>query len=152
MSTPDNEQRGIRASFRRVIRHAGSLTELQKELARTEMKRKMAALGTGAGLAIGAAVVLFFAVAFGLATAAAALALVVDWWLALLIMFVLLLLVTAVLGLVAKRMIKKGTPPVPEQAIEELRLTTADAPGRPCPLTSARTLGSARRSRTSAAN
>jgi hypothetical protein len=35
----------------------------------------------------------------------------------------LLLLVTAVLGLVAVRMIKKGTPPVPEQAIEELRLT-----------------------------
>ena len=123
MSTPDSEQRGIRASFRRVIRHASSLTELQKELARAEMKRKMAALGTGAGLAIGAGVILFFAVAFGLATAAAALALVVDWWLALLIMFVLLLLVTAVLGLVAVRMIKKGTPPVPEQAIEELRLT-----------------------------
>jgi hypothetical protein len=123
MSTPDSEQRGIRASFRRVIRHAGSLTELQKELARAEMKRKMAALGTGAGLAIGAGVILFFAVAFGLATAAAALALVVDWWLALLIMFVLLLLVAAVLGLVAVRMIKKGTPPVPEQAIEELRLT-----------------------------
>ena len=123
MSTPDSEQRGIRASFRRVIGHASSLTELQKELARAEMKRKMAALGTGAGLAIGAGVILFFAVAFGLATAAAALALVVDWWLALLIMFVLLLLVTAVLGLVAVRMIKKGTPPVPEQAIEELRLT-----------------------------
>jgi len=123
VSTPDSEPRGIRASFRRVIRHAGSLTELQKELARAEMKRKMAALGTGAGLAIGAGVILFFAVAFGLATAAAALALVVDWWLALLIMFVLLLLVAAVLGLVAVRMIKKGTPPVPEQAIEELRLT-----------------------------
>jgi membrane protein implicated in regulation of membrane protease activity len=123
VSAPDSEPRGIRASFRRVIRHAGSLTELQKELARTEMKRKMAALGAGAGLAIGAGVILFFAVAFGLATAAAALALVVDWWLALLIMFVLLLLVTAVLGLMAVRMIKKGTPPVPEQAIEELRLT-----------------------------
>jgi membrane protein implicated in regulation of membrane protease activity len=123
VSTPADEQRGIRASFRRVIRHAGSLSELQKELARAEMKRKMAALGAGAGLAIGAGVILFFAVAFGLATAAAALALVVDWWLALLIMFVLLLLVAAVLGLVAVRMIKKGTPPVPDQAIEELRLT-----------------------------
>ena len=123
MSTPASEPRGIRASFRRVIRHAGSLTELQKELARAEMKRKMAALGAGAGLAIFAGVILFFAVAFGLATAAAALALVVDTWLALLIMFVLLLLVALVLGLVAVRMIKKGTPPVPEQAIEELRLT-----------------------------
>ena len=99
------------------------MTELQKELARAEMKRKMAALGAGAGLAIFAGVILFFAVAFGLATAAAALALVVDTWLALLIMFALLLLVALVLGLVAVRMIKKGAPPVPEQAIEELRLT-----------------------------
>jgi len=123
VSTPADEQRGIRASFRRVIRHAGSLSDLQKELARAEMKRKMAALGAGAGLAIVAGVILFFAVAFGLATAAAALALVVDTWLALLIMFVLLLLVAGVLGLVAVRMVKKGTPPVPEQAIEELRLT-----------------------------
>ena len=122
MSTPADEQRGIRASFRRVIRHAGSLSDLQKELARAEMKRKMAALGAGAGWRIGAGVILF-AVAFGLATAAAALALVVDTWLALLIMFVLLLLVAGVLGLVAVRMVKKGTPPVPEQAIEELRLT-----------------------------
>lgn len=83
----------------------------------------MAALGAGAGLAIFAGVILFFAVAFGLATAAAALAIVLDTWLALLIMFVVLLLLALVLALVAVRMVKKGTPPVPEQAIEELRLT-----------------------------
>ena len=65
----------------------------------------------------------FFAVGFLLATIAAALALVVDWWLALLIVFLLLLLLTAILALVAKSMVKKGTPLAPEQAIEEARLT-----------------------------
>jgi hypothetical protein len=123
VSAPATEPRGIRASLRRVIRHAGSLSQLQKELARAEMKRKGAALGAGGALVVAAGVILFFAVAFGLATAAAALALVVDWWLALLIMFVLLLLVTIILVLVGVRLIKKGTPPVPEQALEEIRLT-----------------------------
>jgi hypothetical protein len=123
VSAPATEPRGIRASLRRVIRHAGSLSALQKELARAEMKRKAGALGAGVGLAIFAGVILFFAVAFGLATAAAALAIVLDTWLALLIMFVLLLLLALVLVMVGVRLIKKGTPPVPEQALEEMRLT-----------------------------
>jgi Putative Actinobacterial Holin-X, holin superfamily III len=117
------EERGIRGSLRRVVRHAGSLSQLNKELARAEMKRKAAALGAGTALAIAAGVILFFAVAFGLATAAAALAIVLDLWLALLIMFAALLLLALVLVLVGVQLIKKGTPPVPEQAIEEARLT-----------------------------
>jgi membrane protein implicated in regulation of membrane protease activity len=123
VSAPATDSRGIRASLRRVVRHAGSLTQLQKELARAEMKRKAAALGAGAALAVAAGVILFFAVAFGLATAAAALAIVLDLWLALLIMFAVLLLLALVLALVGVRLIKKGTPPVPEQALEEARLT-----------------------------
>jgi membrane protein implicated in regulation of membrane protease activity len=123
VSAPATEPRGIRGSLRRVIRHAGSLSELQKELARAEMKRKAASLGGGVGLAIAAAVLLFFAVGLGIATAAAALAIVLDLWLALLILFAALLLLALILVLVGVRLIKKGTPQVPEQALEELRLT-----------------------------
>jgi hypothetical protein len=65
----------------------------------------------------------FYAVAFAFATIAAALALVLDWWLALLIVFAILLLLTIVLALVAKSLVQKGTPLAPEQAIEEARLT-----------------------------
>ena len=63
------------------------------------------------------------AVAFAFATIAAALALVVDWWLALLIVFGVLVLLTLILGLLARGVLKKGTPLAPEQAIEEARLT-----------------------------
>lgn len=105
------------------MRHATSVTRLEKELARAELKRKVAALGAGLAVAIAAGVILFFAVAFGLATAAAALTIVLDTWLALLIMFGALLLLAVVLGLVAMQLVKKGTPPVPEQAVEEARLT-----------------------------
>jgi uncharacterized protein YneF (UPF0154 family) len=48
-----------------------------------------------------------------------------PWWLALLIVTVFLLVVTAVLVLVGQRMIKKATPPVPEQAIAEAKLTSS---------------------------
>ena len=45
-------------------------------------------------------------------------------WAALLIVFGALLLVSLVLGSSRLRAIKKGTPPVPEQAVAEAKLTT----------------------------
>jgi membrane protein implicated in regulation of membrane protease activity len=74
---------------------------------------------------VGAAIFGLFALGFALATAAAALALVLDTWLALLIVFGALFLLALVLGLLARGRIKRGTPPVPEQAIEEARRTQA---------------------------
>jgi Na+/H+ antiporter NhaC len=106
-----------------VVAHASSLSQLHKELAAVEMKRKAGMLGAGAGVGIAAAVTAFYATAFAFATIAAALALVVDWWLSLLIVFVILLLLTLILGLVARSLMRKGTPLAPEQAIEEARLT-----------------------------
>jgi hypothetical protein len=49
---------------------------------------------------------------------------VVDVWVALLIVTVGLGLVTAVLGLLARARIKRATPPVPELAIREAKLTS----------------------------
>jgi len=123
VSANATQPRGIRASIRRVVAHARSLSELQKELAALELKQKASSLGAGAALGVAAGIMALYAVGFGLATAAAALALVVDWWLALLIVFAVLVLLTVILGLVAKTMVKKGTPLAPEQAIEEARLT-----------------------------
>ncbi|HXV32436.1 MAG TPA: phage holin family protein, partial [Gaiellaceae bacterium] len=88
-----------------------------------ELKQKAGKLGAGAGLGIAAAVMGFYAVAFAFATIAAALALVVDWWLALLIVFGVLLLLTIIFALVAKTLVTRATPLAPEQAIEEARLT-----------------------------
>lgn len=123
METGAAPPRGIRASVRRVVAHARSISELEKELAGLELKQKAASLGAGAGLGVAAGLMALYAVGFGLATAAVALALVLDLWLALLIVFVLLLVLTVVLGLLAKTMMKKGTPLAPEQAIEEARMT-----------------------------
>jgi Flp pilus assembly protein TadB len=123
VSANETRPKGIRASIRRVIAHAKSISQLEKELATLELKKKTASLGAGAGLGIAAGVAGFFATAFALATIAAALALVVDWWLALLIVFGILFLLTLLLALLAVRFVKKGTPLAPEQAIEEALLT-----------------------------
>jgi uncharacterized membrane protein YqjE len=117
--------RGLGALAKRVAEHASALVRLELELAALELKRKMTALAVGIGLGIGAAVVAVFALGFLFATVAAALATFLSTWLALLIVTVGLFVVTAVLGLWAMAKIKKGTPPVPEQAIHEAKLTTS---------------------------
>jgi hypothetical protein len=124
MPTRETEQRGVGPAAKEVAEHASTLARLELELAAIEIKRKVAALGMGIGLVAGAGVFMLFALGFGLAAGAAALALVVSIWVALLIVFGGLVLFSLVLALVGLSAIKKGTPPVPEQAVKEARLTT----------------------------
>ena len=46
-----------------------------------------------------------------------------DAWLAVLLVTVALFGVAAILGLIARAQIKRATPPLPEQAIREAKLT-----------------------------
>jgi hypothetical protein len=116
---------GVGSAAKEVAEHAGAIARLEAELAKLELKQKVAALGMGAGLGLGAAVCAVFMLGFLLAAIAAALATFLDTWLALLIVTAGLLAIAAILGLLALRSIKRGTPPVPEQAIAEAKLTTA---------------------------
>jgi hypothetical protein len=115
---------GVGAAVKEVAEHASSVVRLEVELAALELRRKVVALGLGIGFAIGAAVLLLFMVGFAYAAAAAALALVVPTWAALLIVTGIILLKVGLLGLLALNRIKKGTPPLPEEAIREAKLTT----------------------------
>jgi hypothetical protein len=114
---------GVGTAAKQVAEHASALARLEMELAQLELKQKVANIGLGAGLLIGAALFGFYALGFAFATAAAALAIVLDLWLALIIVFGGLLLLAAILALVGVNRLKAGTPPVPEQAIEEAKLT-----------------------------
>lgn len=117
------ERPGLGGAAKVVADRARSIVRLEIQLALTEIKAKLAALGIGIGLLAGAALFAFFALAFTLATIAAAIATAVSTWLALLIVTAALFLVVGVLVLVGVKSIQKGTPPVPEQAIEEAKLT-----------------------------
>jgi Putative Actinobacterial Holin-X, holin superfamily III len=124
MPTPETERPGVGPAAKQVAEHASTLARLELELAALELKRKVTALGVGIGLVIGAGLFTLFALGFGLAAGAAGFALVVPTWAALLIVFGALLLVSAILVLIGLKSIRKGTPPVPEQAVTEARLTT----------------------------
>ena len=125
MPTRETDHPGLGASAKEVAEHASSLVRLEMELATLELKRKVTALGIGIGLGVGAAIFALFGLGFTFATIAAALATFLSTWLALLIVALALFGLTAVLGLFALAKIKKGTPPVPEQAIREAKLTTS---------------------------
>jgi membrane protein len=97
------------------------LLSKEMELARTEVGIQVKRAGTGAGL-FGAAAV-FGLLGLGALTACAivALALVIDAWLAALIVGAALLVVAGILALAGRAKVKAVAPPVPERAIGEMK-------------------------------
>jgi uncharacterized membrane protein YqjE len=124
MHTQAEQNGGVGAAAKHVAEHASSLVRLELRLALLEIKKKVAALGLGLALLLVAAIFAFFLLAFTLATITALIALALPVWAALLIMTGVVLGAVATLGLVGLGAVKKGAPPVPEQAIREAKLTT----------------------------
>jgi hypothetical protein len=124
MHTRVEQNGGLGEAAKSVAEHASAIARLEIELATTELKRKVVALGVGIGLAAGAAIFGLFALGFVFATIAATLATFLSTWLALLLVTIFLFVLSGTLGLLGLGRIKKGTPPVPEQAIREAKLTT----------------------------
>ncbi len=115
--------RGIVRQAKQVTATARSLANLIRELAQLEAKRNAAALGKAAGLGIAAGVLVFYAVGFLLAAAAAGLNETLSLWLSLLIVGGVLVLVAVVCVLLARRFARQASPPLPSQAIEEAKRT-----------------------------
>jgi hypothetical protein len=115
---------GLSGATRRVAEHARSIVRLELQLASAEVKRKLQQLGTGLAFSFTAAVLAFLALCFALAGAAAALSLVLPVWASLLIVGGGVLLVGVIFAAVGVVLLRKGSNPVPEQALEEAQLTT----------------------------
>jgi hypothetical protein len=107
-----------------VAEHASAIARLEIELAKMEVSRKLAALGVGIGLLVGAFVVAVYGVGFLFATITAALATFLPFWASLLIVTGFLFLVAGILALIGMKKVQRGTPPVPQQAIDEAKLTS----------------------------
>ena len=91
------------------------------ELLKAELIGKLKALGIGAGLLAGAAVVLLFMIGTLLTAAILALGQVMPGWLAALLVAVFLLIVAGILALIGYRILKRGIPPVPTESIDSLQ-------------------------------
>jgi membrane protein len=123
MRTHATERNGLGGAIGEVTEHARRLARLEAELAATELREKAKRLGAGAGLGLAAALLALYGLGFLLATAAAALALALPTWLALLVVAGALLLLAGAAGALGASLVKRGTPPVPEQAVAEAKRT-----------------------------
>jgi tetrahydromethanopterin S-methyltransferase subunit C len=91
------------------------------ELLKQEMIRKLKALGVGAGLILGAIIVLLGMLGVLLTAAILALSLIMPGWLAALLVAAVLLIIAVILGLIGYRVLKKGIPPLPNETISGLK-------------------------------
>lgn len=98
---------GVVGAAKQVTEHAGTLAKLRLELLRLELKTKATAVGFG----IGAAFVALFGLGFLFATIAVALAIVLDTWLALLIVTLGIFAIAGTLGLLARSGLKSSSGP-----------------------------------------
>ena len=114
---------GLAAAVNDVAEHARTLVRLEGELAALELRQKAATFGAGAAAVAGGILLGLFALGFAFATLAAALATFLPTWLSLLIVTLLLVALAAVSAAIGVRVLRRSTPPVPEQAIVEAKVT-----------------------------
>lgn len=97
------------------------LIRAELRLAQAEMTAKAKHAGIGAGLFGGAGLVALYGVGALIATVILALSLVMDPWLAALIVTVVLFAVAGVAALLGKKQVSEATPPKPEQTIANVQ-------------------------------
>lgn len=105
----------------RASQQISQLVREEMQLARAEMSEKGRRFGMGGGLFGGAGLVAVLALQALVATAIIALALVLPWWAAGLIVTGLLFMIAAILGAAGRKSIRKAGPPKPQETISSVQ-------------------------------
>jgi hypothetical protein len=111
-----------------VTEKASLLVREEIELAKAEVSQKVSKLGKGAGALAAAGALAVFALTFFFHALAWFLNDAFDWttaWPGYLATFAIILALGGILGYLGVRWLKGGSPPTPELAIEEAKLTRA---------------------------
>ena len=124
--TPDQQPSDLARAIQDITEKSQLLVHEEIELAKAEMTEKVTKLVKGAIFGIVAGIFAVFALVYLLHSLSWGLAEVLGTdssiWLGFLITGVLILILGAIAGFIAMRLIKKGSPPKPELAIEEAQL------------------------------
>ena len=115
------DERSLSELSRDLANQTSALAQKEIELAKTELALKGKRLGIGVGAFGAAGLVGLYALAALTAAAILALAIVLDAWLAALIVGAVYGAMAGVLALTGKQKVEEATPPVPEQAIESTK-------------------------------
>ena len=104
-----------------LSREISQLLRDELRLAQLEVTSKAKKAGIGAGMFGAAGIIALYGVGTLIATAVLALALVLDAWLAALIVAVVLLAGAGVAALIGRSSVRGAAPPLPEEAIASTR-------------------------------
>lgn len=115
------DQRSTSELVHDLSEQVSTLVRDELQLAAAEMKDKGKHAGIGAGMFGSAGVLAGYGVLVLIAAAVLALALVLPAWLSALIVGVVLLAIAGALAMAGKSQVKRGTPPVPEQAVHSVQ-------------------------------
>jgi uncharacterized membrane protein YqjE len=128
-STPGSDAT-LGALVNQLTTQVPELIRSELRLAQAEVTEKGKRAGIGIGMFSGAGIMAFFGFGTLLATIILALSLVMDGWLAALIVTVVLFAIAGVLALMGKNKVQEATPLQPERAVKSVKEDIATVKGQ----------------------
>jgi uncharacterized membrane protein YqjE len=116
-----DEDRSVGELVQQLSQQTTTLVRQELRLAQSELQEKGKRVGIGAGMFGGAGVVALYGVGALIAAAIIGIGTLLEPWIAAAIVGVVLLAVAGILALTGKKQVDRGTPPLPEQAIESTK-------------------------------
>ncbi len=116
-----NSDKSLAELLRDLSQQMGSLVRQELDLARSELAAKAKRLALGSTMLGGAGLLTVFALAALVTCAIAGLAEALPVWLAALIVAIVLLVAAGLLGVLGRGDIQRGSPPMPEEAVESTK-------------------------------
>lgn len=116
-----DDDRSVGELVQALSRQTSTLVRQEMALAQSELQEKGKRIGAGAGMFGGAGLVALYGAGALIAAAIIGLGTLVEPWIAAVIVGAVLLAVAGILALTGKKQVDRGTPPLPEQAIESAK-------------------------------
>src|ERR687895_1048449 len=116
-----DDDRSVGELVNQLSQQTSTLIRQELRLAQTELQEKGKRMGIGAGMFGGAGIVVLYGVGALVAAAIIGIGTLLEPWIAAVIVGLALLAVAGILALVGRKQVERGTPPLPQQAIESAK-------------------------------
>jgi uncharacterized membrane protein YqjE len=116
-----DDDRSVGELVQQLSNQTSTLVRQELRLAQVELQEKGKRVGIGAGMFGGAGLVALYGVGALIAAAVIGIGTLLEPWIAAAIVGVVLLAVAGILALTGRKQVERGTPPLPEQAIESAK-------------------------------
>jgi hypothetical protein len=116
-----DDERSVGELVQALSRQTSALVRQEMALAQSELQQKGKRIGVGAGMFGGAGLVALFGVGALVAAAIIGIGTLLEPWIAAVIVGAVLLAVAGILALSGKKQVDRGTPPLPEKAIDSTK-------------------------------